>query len=127
MIEATAAAWPFAIVELRGDGAPLYVPAALLYDTPDGFAIVTPAYKDPNGAGGHNFHRIVASVRKAGEGFEFAGPEWSGTIEPYEPSSEQLRQVGMALEWFEGYLEQQGVDLAEERERVKGILGPDLR
>ena len=125
MIEIVSGKWPFAVVLLRskGDSFALHSAAAFLFDTPDGFAWVEPKYKDPNGAGQHAFHRVTGTVSPAGDGFEFEGPEWSGKIEPYEPTVAQLESIGSVLEWFES-LE---VDLKKERRDLKRTLRKDLR
>lgn len=125
MIEEITKDWPFAVVamQFRGRGAIMYAAAALLFDTSEGFAFVTPAYKDPDGAGQHNFHVIEAKLeRQSPDVVTFAGPDWSGTIERYEQTVLQLEQIGNALEWFEGL----GLDLADERQRIRTVLGPDL-
>lgn len=125
MIEKVSEQWPFAVVLLQSKDKSfsIHSPAAFLFDTPDGFAWVAPKYKDPNGAGQHAFHRVMGTVTQAGDGFEFDGPEWSGKIEPYEPTVAQLESIGSALEWFES-LE---LDLKKERRSLKRALGKELK
>jgi len=127
VIEAMTVGWPFAVARLRSKIGPtsISVACAFCFDTPDGFAFVEPSYADPHNTG-HAFHRIVASLEVFDDGFAFDGPEWSGTVECYEPTAQQIREIGGALEWFEGHLEQNGIVIADERARIKATLAEDL-
>lgn len=125
MVETITKAWPFGVAEITGRAGTIYLAAAFCFDTPDGLAIVTPGYLDPAG-GAHNFHRIAANVRQQAGAIIFEGPEYSGRIERYEPTAEQIERIGDALEWFEGALAEAGINVDAERERLLGILGPDL-
>lgn len=125
--EATAA-WPHAVIRLRDKqgGAEYTRPAAFVFDAVGGFAWVEPQYVDPYGASSPALHVRQATIEPEGEGFRFDGPGCSGTIEPYEPSAEQLRDVGYCLERFGEWLAEEKKTAAEERAAVQAMIERDL-
>lgn len=121
MIEAMMGSQGYAVVHMTGTvgAASIVLPVAHAFDTPDGFALITPAYIDPVFAGQNHMHRIVAKVAPDGT---FEGPEWSGWIELYEPTAQQLTDTDYALEWYGDQLEDKGITVEEERARLRAEL-----
>lgn len=123
-LESCSSSWPFAVVHLKGHAGDLnlVLAAAFCFDTPDGFAFIEPGYADQNGSGQHNFHRIVASLAPSEQGFTFVGLDWSGSVEQYEPTAQQIAAIGRSLEWLEAHLENLGINVEGERERIRALL-----
>lgn len=125
--EATAI-WPHAVIRLRDKqgGAQYTRPAAFVFDAAGGFAWVEPQYIDTYGASSPALHVREATIEPEGEGFRFEGPGWAGTIEPYEPTVEQLEAIGYCLERFEEWLAEEKKTAAEERAAVRERIADDL-
>jgi hypothetical protein len=85
-----------------------------VFDTPDGFAWVEPSYADPAGASSPGFHRRTAADLESGE----------VQVLLYRAGDRDL--VGDALDWFARWLEAEGRTWAEERERVRALVGNEL-
>lgn len=115
-------AWPGAVVVITDRNGAAFRPAAFVFDVPGGLAWVEPSYADPAGSASPAFHRragtFTAPGKMAGAGFEVE-------VLPYEPGQD-ADLVGDALEWFSGWLKTEGRTWAQERERVRGMLGDAL-
>lgn len=124
MIDKLTADWEGAVIILRpkDGGAPMVRPAAFVFDWTGGFAWLEPSYADPDGTPAPAWHEVEASVieEKGGE-IVFDGPRYSGDIEWYVGQME----VAPALDWFAGWLAENGRSWADERARVVADLLPD--
>lgn len=128
LLDRATAVWPHAVIRLRAKetGSEYVRPAAFVFDAADGFAWVEPQYIDPYGPSSPALHVRQATIEADGEGFRFDGPGWYGAIEMYEPSAEQLRDVGYCLERFEEWLAEEGKTAAGERAAVRRLIEADL-
>lgn len=99
------------------DGFSMTRPAVWVWDTPDGFGFIEPAYASPEQPTPHALHYVRAKLELvAGYYIRFSGPQWSGTIEADEGIDGDASE---ALRWyFDEYLPGTGRTLDEERERV---------
>jgi hypothetical protein len=117
VIEQAVKTWRGAVVTLQpkdGRGA-IIRPAAFLFDRPGGFAWLEPGYADPWGSPSPTWHEVEASItRVASTIIYFDGPEYSGDIEEYFGQTD----AAGPLEWFAGWLKEQGRTWEEERARV---------
>lgn len=94
------------------------------FTTPDGFAYVAPGYFFPHAAGANFLHHIVGELTDAGE---FTGPEWTGKVEPYEPTAAQIAQTDYALEEFRQAVAAEGKTIAGERDRLRDLVLEDVK
>lgn len=115
--------WLGAVIIISGeDGGAVARPAAFVFDVPGGLAWVEPSYADPMGAASPSFHRREGereswNTIKAGSA--------SVSALPYEPA-EDADLVGDALDWFADWMKAEGRTWAQERERVREMLGDSL-
>lgn len=112
---------PYALVTLRSgpdDQHPIVRPAALLYDTPDGFAWIEPGYLDPWGAASPALHFVEAAIEETSDGFVFAGAHWQGTIVFLEDL--EADPYARPLAWYATELERTGKRWSEEHESLRG-------
>ncbi|MDL1860862.1 hypothetical protein FBR04_07510 [Betaproteobacteria bacterium PRO7] len=95
-------------------------PAVWVWDTPDGFGFVEPAYASPEQPTPFALHYVKATaLERQGEAtIVYEGPDWRGSIEANEGDDGDASE---ALRWyFEEYLPGTGRTIDEERERVLG-------
>lgn len=126
-VERAVAPWPYAIVHLENklSGLRVDAPAALVFDTPDGFAFLEPGYLDPYNAE-NRLHRIVCRVGSVNDGdaepleLTFAGPEWEGHLRRYVGGEPALDRYAALL------LEERGRTVAEEHAHQRTRLAEDL-
>lgn len=128
MINEVAGQWSGAVITMTEQGVDetLTLSAAHVFDAAGGLAFVAPAYYYPETAHLNNFHRFEAEVTREGEGFRFAGPRFSGTIEPWDATAEQIKAAGDALYRLEYQMEEDGVSFGSERADVFAILRDEL-
>lgn len=129
----TIATWPLSVIYLKSrvHGSEVVQAGAFVFDVPDGFAFMHPAYLDPWNAM-QRFHRVEAvllDVEVQGlPGFAFQGVEWGGHIERYVSSEAQDARVGGDFAEFpQVLLRDTGRSMAEERARLLVQLAEDLR
>lgn len=121
MIERIVSAWQGAVVTLqsKSGGAPIIRPASFVFDRPGGFGWLEPGYADPWGSPSPAWHEVQVTITRASSTLiEFDGPEYSGDIEEYFGQTE----AEQPLEWFSGWLNEQGRSWAEERARMAAEL-----
>lgn len=109
--------WAGAVVTLNPkDGGELMVrPAAFVFSRPSGFAWLEPSYADPYGSPAPAWHEVEAAITRVSQTLiEFDGPKYSGDIEVYFGQTD----VADPMTWYEGWLSEQGITWAAERERV---------
>lgn len=107
--------WPLgAVIAISAGGETLLRPAAFVFDVPGGFAWVEPSYADPSGAASPSFHRRPASDID------------SGAVQVLQFFEVDADAVGDGLLWFADWLKAEGRTWAEERERVRELLGDSL-
>ncbi|MFZ5538326.1 MAG: hypothetical protein ACOY5V_01125 [Pseudomonadota bacterium] len=104
-------------IEYVSDGYRMTRAAAFVYDAPNGFAFISPSYRDPWG-GSHVGHVIEATLVVASDGrFDFEGPRYRGTIEKIEEETEG--DAALALYQFVEELRADGLTWEGERERLR--------
>jgi hypothetical protein len=97
-------------------------PAVWVFDTPDGFGFVEPAYASPEQPTPFALHYVRAPLERVANHIRFHGPEWSGTIEPDAGNDGDASE---ASRWyFDEYLPDTARTLDEWRERVLGGVSP---
>lgn len=114
--------WPGAVIVITDASGTAFRPAAFVFDVPGGLAWVEPSYADPAGAASPAFHRRAGSFT-AWNAIESTGAKLG--VLPYAPG-EDADLVGDGLEWFAAWLTAEGRTWAEERERVRAMLGEAL-
>lgn len=116
-MESVVEKWAGAVVTLRRkrDGCEIIRGAAFVFERPSGFGWLEPSYADPWGSPSPAWHEIEADITGVSRTLiEFDGPEYSGDIEEYFGQT----KVAEPMTWFEGWLSEQGITWAAERERV---------
>jgi hypothetical protein len=128
VINEVAEQWSGAVITMteKGVEGTMTMPAAHVFDADGGFAFIDPDYFYAETAHLNNFHRIAGEITKDGDGFRFTGPRFSGTIQPWEASVEQLRTAGDALYRLEYNIEEAGATFASERAQAFAILRDEL-
>ncbi len=109
-----------AVVTLRDkcDGFAIIRPAAFVFKRTNGFGWLEPGYADPWGSPSPTWHEVEADITLLSATLiEFDGPKYSGDIEEYFGQTE----VAQPMTWFEGWLNEQGITWAAERERIAQI------
>lgn len=120
-LEQGTAEWAGAIIVISEGGEQYFRPAAFVFDVPGGLAWVEPSYADPAGAASPAFHRragtfTAPNILRAG----------AMQIEVLQYLEVDADLVGDSLDWFAGWLKTEVRTLAQERERVRELLGDSL-
>lgn len=118
MIDQVTAKWEGGVVTLRPkEGGPEIIrTACFVFEVPGGFGWLEPAYANPMGSPSPTWHEVLVS-QIAAQGstlIAFDGPLFSGDIEQYFGQTE----AAQAMEWFAGWLKENGRTFQEERARV---------
>lgn len=123
------ALWKGASAAVRfSDGFAMLRPAAFVFTTKQGrVAWVEPSYADPNGAASPALHFAGgARADPTGRGIEADNDSWTVTLLPFDPEDRGEKGARLAVEWYEGWLREQGRTWAEERVRVLQMIEGEL-
>mgnify|MGYP000876579174 CR=1 FL=1 len=115
--------WHGALIAIDDGGDILFRPAAFVFDVPGGLAWIEPSYADPMGAASPALH-VWRGTRKDWNLFTRPGNRRVQVL-AYDPQDNR-DLIGDALDWFAVRLKAEGRSWAEERERVRALVGSEL-
>lgn len=120
-VEEGTSEWRGAVMAITDENGTMFRPAAFVFDVPGGLAWIEPSYADPYGAARPPFHRRAGAFTA----WNLIATSGGGRIEAL-PYMEDADLVGGALDWFAGWLQAEGRTWAQERKRVRAMLGDQL-
>ena len=118
-LESTARRWRAGVVSVRQGGDWTSRPAVFLFELAGGWAWVEPSYAGPGG-GAPALHMRAGQPEQSGETFRHEADGELLEVAEFDPEADP--DLAEVVAWFEGYLQQQGRTLDEERERVRVLV-----
>lgn len=115
-----------AIVVITGGDEIQVRPATFVFMTPDGFAWIEPAYREP-ASPRNNFHRFAGTITATSSGFSCAAADGrTFYVEPMATVEPGLIDGTIAaMEWARADIEAE-TSMREERQRLQELLAHEL-